>query len=1509
MENQDGDEKIVTTVCARCRNEIDITKLEPGDGITCPYCGHEFLITRQFGNFLLERQIGAGGMGAVFLARDMTLDRVVAVKVLRPELLTNERFMATFLREAEITGSLNHPNIVQVFAFGEHEGVYYMVVEYISGGSLDDKISEHKRITELEGIEIGISVARGLQCALEKGGLIHRDIKPGNILFNASNTAKVVDFGLSLSADTTDHFAGEIWGTPYYVAPEKLENEPETFSSDLYSLGATLFHAISGRPPYSGDDPNAVAAKHLSGNVISLKAFVPDISDQMAYAISKAMARYPEDRYESYDAFIQQLEDAKRRITDPHFHETQHQDVAILESSATARHGLWLMTGLVAITVVVLGLLIWKAPSLVHGPTPAPVQSEDLNAYAPGSAPPPPSGGNPSAITPASAIPMPSPVPDSAPLEGVPARSSGLPAGWTSTDIGDLSPPGSVTYSDGVFSIQSAGTIWRNLDRFNYTWQILSGDQTLIARVTGLTNTNPNAKAGLMFRVSRRDNTIFVFLSVKPSGSIQYYSRDSFGNPVIPNTDIAIHVAPSSNTPVWLKLVKSGNSFTASYSTEVTTPLTWTQVGTPVTPTFPVSPYFAGLAVCSDRDNVPATGIFDNVSPAAMAGNVVPAIVDNANPPEVSTPPMASVSVLPPGWTENDIGNSRPQGSTNYANGVFTVQGGGKDIWLDFDQFYMAGQSLTGDKTLIARITGFSALDRLAKGGLMFRESTGANAKFILLDVKPGGGVELTGRFSTGANAVSCEHIIATNPSPSTSTPMWLKLVKSGDSFTAYYATSVSMPTDWTSCGPGTTLALSGDTYRAGLVVCSHSNNTALATCVFDNVSPAAVASNAAPVVVTNANPPEVSALPKVCVSILPPGWTDTDIGGSSPDGSAVLKSGVFTLNGGGRGVWTLPDQFNFASQNVSGDQTLVARLTGFTAGSAGLMFRDSTEADAIFVSLFIRLNGSLTFFSRNSTGAQAIVSGSLVSTGITPSPSTPIWLKLVKSGTTYTAYYSTSETAPTNWTSVGTMISVTMSNNTYLAGLAVGSGTNSTLATGNFDNVSVGIPVANTDVTPTPVKNANPPPPAPTQPSVLPPGWTDTDIGYPRPGGSAVFSGGVFTVQGSGSDIKNASDQFNFVSQKLSGDQTLMARVTGITHTHDWAKAGLMFRDSMSANSVMVILNVIPTGVIQFYSRNSAGATLTSPEGRVSIGVPPLPDKPVWLKLVKSGDSFTAYYATSVAMPSTWIQVGTTSTVTLSNSAYLAGLAVTSHMDGMLATGIFDNVSVSAGATAVTPTPVNHANSTSVSAKSTGSNLPAGWADVDIPNPTLLRVAPGSASYNSGTGVFTVNGAGDNITGVGDDFHYVYQSITGDVTIVARVVSVQNTNAAADAGVMIRETLEGGSTHASVFITPGNGVAYINRSSEGGKGISTNPLPGITAPYWVKAVRSGTTFTVYVSSDGKTWTTAGSTTISMANNAYVGLGVCSFTGGPGVVSTLCTATFDNVNISTGTTPLPPPRN
>jgi serine/threonine protein kinase len=187
-------------------------------------------------------------------------------------------------------------------------------MEYISGGSLDDRIEARHRISEEDALDIGLAVARGLSAAYSRG-LIHRDIKPGNILFNPYGTPKLVDFGLSLILGEADRFHGEIWGTPYYLAPEKLLQRQEDFRSDMYSLGATLFHALAGRPPYQEEDADKVALRHLQGAPVSIAMFVPDLSPQTIGVIQRCMERDPDRRFPTYQDLIAQLEDAKRRIS------------------------------------------------------------------------------------------------------------------------------------------------------------------------------------------------------------------------------------------------------------------------------------------------------------------------------------------------------------------------------------------------------------------------------------------------------------------------------------------------------------------------------------------------------------------------------------------------------------------------------------------------------------------------------------------------------------------------------------------------------------------------------------------------------------------------------------------------------------------------------------------------------------------------------------------------------------------------------------------------------------------------------------------------------------------------------------------------------------------------------------------------------------------------------------------------------------------------------------------
>ena len=250
-------------------------------------------------------------MGSVYKARDTRLNRFVALKLLRKEFAGDASFTAKLQEEARITASINHPHVVEVFSVGEDHGQFYVVMELVDGGSLDDKMEDEKRISELQTLEVGLQVAKGLQAAL-KAGLIHRDIKPGNILFADAQTAKIVDFGLALLAEQhAETEGGEIWGTPYYVAPERLTGVPEDFRSDLYSLGATLFHAVAGRPTFENETLSAMELKKLKANPVPLQKIAPDVSDETAAAIDRMLRPEPADRQSSYKVLIDELQSAR----------------------------------------------------------------------------------------------------------------------------------------------------------------------------------------------------------------------------------------------------------------------------------------------------------------------------------------------------------------------------------------------------------------------------------------------------------------------------------------------------------------------------------------------------------------------------------------------------------------------------------------------------------------------------------------------------------------------------------------------------------------------------------------------------------------------------------------------------------------------------------------------------------------------------------------------------------------------------------------------------------------------------------------------------------------------------------------------------------------------------------------------------------------------------------------------------------------------------------------------
>jgi uncharacterized protein YceK len=460
-----------------------------------------------------------------------------------------------------------------------------------------------------------------------------------------------------------------------------------------------------------------------------------------------------------------------------------------------------------------------------------------------------------------------------------------------------------------------------------------------------------------------------------------------------------------------------------------------------------------------------------------------------------------------------------------------------------------------------------------------------------------------------------------------------------------------------------------------------------------------------------------------------------------------------------------------------------------------------------------------------------------------------------------------------------------------------------------------------------------------PTLPSI----WTDGDIGSTGLAGSAGYANGVFTVTGAGAQIYGTADAFHFVYQPLSGDGTIIARLVSVQGGSGYVAPGVMIRETLTAASTNAeTADWSAYSAIYFDARTSSGAS-TTPYSSVNETLP------YWIKVSRSGSAFSSYTSSDGV---NWTQRGANQTISMAQNVFV-GLAVNSGSTSALATATFDNVSVSSASapapvisslsvttgsigspvvisgtgfgasqgssvvllngTAVT---INTWSATSISitipvgatsgplvvSVAPGMNdsnpvvftvtsqpLPSSWLDQDVGSTGLA----GSASYANG--VFTVKGAGAQIYGTADAFHFVYQPLSGDGTIIARLVSVQGGSGYVAPGVMIRETLTAGSTNAETADWSANSAIYFDARTSTGAGTTPYASVSATLPYWVKVSRSGNTFSSYTSVDGVNWTQRGaSQTISMAQNVYVGLAVNS-----GSSSALATATFDNVSIST----------
>src|SRR5919109_1581469 len=265
------------------------------------------------GRYRVENELGRGGMAKVYRGQDTVLGRTVAIKILAPQYAEDQGFVQRFRREAQAAARISNQTIVSVFDTGSDDGVHFIVMEYVEGRTLADYLTGGGRIMPDRAIDIAIDVARALEAAHAQG-VIHRDIKPGNIMLDGQGDVKVTDFGIARVTATAETVAqtAAVLGTASYLSPEQAQGQPVDIRSDIYSLGCVLFEMVTGRPPFPGDSPVAVASKHVLEQPTPPSQINRDVSPDLDAVILRALAKNPANRYQSATEMREDLERVKR---------------------------------------------------------------------------------------------------------------------------------------------------------------------------------------------------------------------------------------------------------------------------------------------------------------------------------------------------------------------------------------------------------------------------------------------------------------------------------------------------------------------------------------------------------------------------------------------------------------------------------------------------------------------------------------------------------------------------------------------------------------------------------------------------------------------------------------------------------------------------------------------------------------------------------------------------------------------------------------------------------------------------------------------------------------------------------------------------------------------------------------------------------------------------------------------------------------------------------------------
>ncbi len=538
------------TNCPHCRALVPLTDVRPLSTLACPGCGGKVLAPGRVGGFLLYEHIGEGEMGAIYRATDESLNRDVAIKLVRKCLVDNPESCERLRQEARAAGKLNHSRVAQVYALNFSNGHPYLVMELVSGEDFGQKLNREGRIDERTALRMALDVAQGLS-ALNREGLVHGDIKPSNIVLDRDGNAKLVDFGLS--GMTRHDENGGLVGTPNYIAPELLRGAADTHRSDLYSLGATLYHLLSGRCTHEGQTPADVIRARLTQLPDPLVMHARHVSAPTQKLVMRMLEREPEDRPADSDAVVTEIREALALLNQPKPASARSQGLAHrffvrsrapqqahpLASQRRRPTAFTFTLGVILMLELVIAIktqsfeqpLRWLSREL----------AVQLNTTALDDAPPQPHTAPPAY--------------DHLTAEVTPV--------WQSMDMGERTQRGSTIQMGGSMIVQGTGTdLWKGYDRCRFVWTRLAGDYAFSARILALADTHRYAVTGLLVKgddPAQGPRVLYGFLG---NGELFLQIRH-------PNnkTTVAKRSEEPIRLPIHLKLVRRGHAFDAYVST------------------------------------------------------------------------------------------------------------------------------------------------------------------------------------------------------------------------------------------------------------------------------------------------------------------------------------------------------------------------------------------------------------------------------------------------------------------------------------------------------------------------------------------------------------------------------------------------------------------------------------------------------------------------------------------------------------------------------------------------------------------------------------------------------------------------------------------------------------------------------------------------------------------------------------------------------------------------------